>query len=234
MRKWVLLMGSVMAFSTVNAAQVKVIRENQTVNANISSVDVTRIFVAGDRIKSIRGIKGAYTRENDEANGEVYIRPTASYQNRAFTVLITTENDRHFTLLLNPLAVPSDTIMVLFKDKASLEKAAKVEKASPYEKSLIELAKSMVAGVQPEGYSTQHVISKQFYRLNQTGYFNLIRIYKGAYYQGEVFKFTNRGASTFELDERSFYSDGTRLVAIESNLVPAHASTLVYRIRDHV
>ena len=87
----------------VFALQIKGVVDNETTVAKISSVDVTRIFVQGDRINSVKGLKGAYTRENDEKNGEVYLQPTSFYQDRAFTILIQTEAGRHFTLLLNPI-----------------------------------------------------------------------------------------------------------------------------------
>ena len=88
MTKWpLMLLGSLFVASVVTnifALQIKSVVDNETTSAKISSVDVTRIFVQSDRIKSVKGIKGAYTRENDEKNGEIYIQPSPLCQRPRF------------------------------------------------------------------------------------------------------------------------------------------------------
>ena len=106
MRKlFIFIMGMLLTAQTF-ALEIKGVVDNESVSAKISSLDVTRILIQGDRIKSFKGITGAYTRENDKNNGEVYIQPTALYQTTPFTVLVETEQGRHFTLLLTPIGVP--------------------------------------------------------------------------------------------------------------------------------
>lgn len=104
------------------AMQVKKVNDNDAVPALISSVDVNRIFIKGDRIKSMKGIKGAYTHENDEEHGEVYLQPTSLFQNHAFSVLLTTENGHHITLLLTPTSSPSQTVMVVLPENKKIAK----------------------------------------------------------------------------------------------------------------
>jgi hypothetical protein len=92
MRKWPLyFLSLIFVTQNVFALQIKSVVDNETTTAKISSTDVTRIFVQGDRIRSVKGLKGAYTRENDEKNGEVYSQPSGYYEDRAFNILVSTE-----------------------------------------------------------------------------------------------------------------------------------------------
>jgi hypothetical protein len=102
------------------AVQRAVAVDNALVLATLSSQDVTRIAVEGDRIQHIIGVKGAYTLEEDTEAGEVYIQPSPLYQHRAFTVLLRTEQGHHVTVLFNPLAVPSNTLLLRFRAQENM------------------------------------------------------------------------------------------------------------------
>lgn len=109
-KRSVLLLGLLLCSPSM-ALQIKPAPDNGTVTVNLSSGDITRLVVQGDRIQQLVGVKGSYHREHDEVHGTVYIQPTLAYQHRAFTLFIETEGGWHFTVLFNPLQVPADTVL---------------------------------------------------------------------------------------------------------------------------
>lgn len=211
------------------ALQIKNAIDNETVIAKVSATDVTRIFVMGDRIKSVKGVKGAYTRDNDEKNGEVYLQPSSFYQDRAFTVLIATEQGRHFTLLLTPTSSPAETLMLVPKGVGH-EQAGRFEQASFYELTLNHLLQAMKNGTLPEGYVERAVNNKTTYFLNRNLSIQLHAIYEGHHLRGEIYTITNKLNVPVQLDERAFYKAGTRAISLDVIYLLSKASTHLYRI----
>lgn len=213
-----------------NALQIKRVVDNETVTATISALDTTRIFVEGDRIKTIRGVKGAYERENDEVKGEVYITP---HQQSAFTILIETELGRHFTLLLNPLSVPSDTLMLIPKG-VNVSQAHRAETASGYELMISHFIRAMTNGISPEGYRVIEVDKSTEYNLGNIATLHLKTIFEGLDYQGEIFELHNKKSTPITLDEKQFYKPGTVAISFEAITVPPNKNIQVMRVVHHV
>jgi len=227
-----LLLFYLLLTSNVYALQVRSVVDNETTAVKISSVDVTRIFVQSDRIKSVKGLSGAYTRENDEKNGEIYIQPTALYQDHAFTILINTEQGRHFTLLLNPTSSPSETLMLVPKGVGRL-RAARFEEAQPYELTINRLVRAMKNGVMPEGYAVREVNSRTTYHLGRQLNIHLKTIYEGLNLRGEIYVIQNRCAIPLQLDERQFYKRSVRAVSLDSIEVAPKGQVYLYRVVSH-
>lgn len=229
MRKIFVLLLNVLFISQVYATQIKGVIDNETVTAKISSLDITRIIVQGDRIKTLKGIKGAYTRENDENNGEVYLQPTALYQNAAFTVLIETEKKRHFTLLLTPVSVPGGTLMLVPKG-VGREDAARFEEASDYQTTLSHLVRVMATDMVPEGYSVREVDNKILYHFGNIATLRLKTIYQGLHYQGQIYELTNTQNCQIKLDEKQFYRKGISAISLENVTVAPHGKIKLIRV----
>lgn len=233
MRKWMLISLMVMMMQNAFALQIKSVVDNETIAVKIASQDVTRIFVQGDRIKSLKGIKGAYTRENDNKNGEVYLQPTVNYQGSAFTVMLETEKGRHYTLILNPISVPAETLMLVPKGVGQ-EAAAKFEQASSYEMTLTHLMQAMATNQMPEGYAIYQIDNhKKYYRLGNIADFKLVTIYQGLNLRGEIFELTNRKSYPITIDETSFYKRGARAISLSTTKVAAYGKAYIYRISSH-
>lgn len=229
MHKWPFMMMLLCFVNVAQALQIKSVVDNETVSIKISSVDVTRIFVQNDRIKSVKGIKGAYTRENDEKNGEIYLQPTTLFQHRSFTVLIDTEQGRHFTLLLNPTASPSETLMLVPKGVGRL-RAARFEQAASYELTINHLIRHMKHHTMPEGYAVYEVgRSPVFYREKHIR-LCLKAIYQGLHLRGEVYTVTNLNKTPLYLDEKTFYKRGTRAISLDTVVIAPKATVYLYRV----
>lgn len=232
MKKSILLITTALLAQSIYALQIRSAVDNETTTAKVSSVDVTRIFVQGDRISSVKGVKGAYTRENDEANGEIYIQPTSSYQRRAFTMLIDTEKGRHFTLLLTPISSPAETLMLVPKG-VGRESAGRFERSNTYESTISHLIRAMRRGQVPSGYSVKMVNTKKAYRINKQVLVKLKSIYHGLNLRGEIYTVTNQTNSLIQVDERDFYKIGTRAVSLDSITIPAKSSVNLYRVVEN-
>lgn len=232
MRKIICLLINLLLASQVYATQIKGVVDNETITAKISSLDITRIIVQGDRIKSLKGIRGAYTRENDENNGEVYLQPTAIYQNAPFTVLIETEKSRHFTLLLTPVAVPGGTLMLVPKGVGRVE-AARFEQSSDYQATLSHLVRAMATDTVPEGYSVSEVDNKTLYHFGNIATLRLKTIYQGLHFQGQIYELTNTQSFAIRLDEKQFFKQGISAVSLENVVVAPHGKIKLIRVVSH-
>jgi conjugal transfer pilus assembly protein TraK len=232
MRKWLLIIMMFCMMQGAYALQIKSVIDNETTSVKVSSSDVTRIFVEGDRIKSVKGLKGAYTRENDEKNGEIYIQPSALFQNRSFTMLINTEQGRHFTLLFHPTASPSESLMLVPKGVGRL-RAARFETVSSYDSTLIHLIRHMKNGTLPEGYAVHQVGDTTVYQGGNRYRLTLRTVYEGLRLKGEVFTIKNELKTPIMLDERTFYKPGARAISLDRLAVPAKEMIHLYRVMNN-
>jgi len=232
MRKFSLLLMATLFSISAYATQIKGVVDNETVSAKISSLDITRIMVQGDRIKTLKGVKGAYTRENDESNGEVFLQPTTQYQNSAFTVLVETEKGRHFTLLLTPIAVPGGTLMLVPKG-VGREEAAHFERSSDYQTTISNLIRAMASDVMPEGYAVREVDDKKVYHFGNIATLRLKTIYQGLNFEGQIYELTNTQATPIRLDEKEFYKRGVAAVSLETVTVAPRCKIKLIRVISH-
>jgi conjugal transfer pilus assembly protein TraK len=228
---FIFIMGILLTAQTF-ALEIKGVVDNESVSAKISSLDVTRILIQGDRIRSFKGISGAYTRENDKNNGEVYIQPTALYQTTPFTVLVETEQGRHFTLLLTPMGVPGGTLMLVPKGVGK-QQASRFEQASDYELTISHLIRAMSTDMVPEGYTVNQVDSKKVYAIGNIAKLRLKTVYQGLNFQGQIFELTNTQSVSITLDEREFFKPGTRAISLESISVAPYGKIKVMRVVNH-
>lgn len=219
--------------SSLYALEIRSAIDNETVTAHVSALDITRIFVAGDRIQSVMGVKGAYTRSNDEEKGEIFIQPTNPYNSHAFTMLITTERGLHFTLLLIPTRTPSDTLMLVPKGVGS-ESAGHFEKDAPYVTVISHLIFAMRNHLIPPGYAVTELAGTHRYAFGRDFYLRRQTLYQGASLTGEIFAVMNMTSHVIPLDERLFYNHGTRAISLESISLPPHGCIHLYRIVSHV
>lgn len=90
------------------AVLIRHLNDLQTLEAPISSTDLTRIAVEGDRISHVFGMKGAYILEADEGQGQIFIRPLRSgfaeegTEQKPLHITLTTEGGKTQDLRLMP------------------------------------------------------------------------------------------------------------------------------------
>jgi conjugal transfer pilus assembly protein TraK len=212
--------------------QTKSVLSNETVAAEVSTTELTRIFVANDRIKSIRGVDGSYIYKNDDAKGEIYLKPTEAFQKKIFNIFITTENGNTFTLMLIPKDIPAQTIMIKTKN-VNFKAAGKWETSASYQNTLLNLINAMINNANPEGYAVSEVLLGKKILLGNIAELKLIKTYTGMHLRGEIYQLNNRADKAINITEKEFYRANTRAVAISSSVVQKNSSALVYVVIDN-
>jgi conjugal transfer pilus assembly protein TraK len=208
------------------------IKPNETVTAKISAAELSRIFVEGDRIQSVRGIDNTYAFKSDRVTGDVFLRPMPEYQHQPFTVHLTTESGKTVSLLLVASGVPAQNIKILLQGTKN-KQAAKWEVGLPYEKTLTSLMVAMVNDAKPEGFEDSPIKDAKQSLLGDVATVRLQKVFSGDRLQGEVFVVTNRKKTPIVLTEAEFYRSGTRAITLLEQVLPAKAQTMLYVIRDN-
>lgn len=212
------------------ALYIKPIADNQMAALVISNRELTRIFVANDRILAVRGVDGAYLLNKDENQGEIFVKPTPLNQGKAISLFITTEQGHNYTLLLAPADIPARAIELKSINGSKL--AEHWEKNSNYQQLIVDLIAAMVNGKIPDGYVfsvPKKPVPFKFKLIAVT----LNAVYSGKYLRGEVLVIENKSTANIALTEAQFYQVGTRAIAIlEQNLSPK-STTLLYRVMSN-
>jgi len=89
--------------------QVHEVEDNAEVSGVISSSEISRVFVEGDRIHEVKGVKGKYILNKDEKKGDIFIRPSIS---ETIQLYIITEKNRTYQLILKTAEIEAQTIML--------------------------------------------------------------------------------------------------------------------------
>ena len=212
------------------ALQVKSVKDNQSVSAKISTKELSRIFVSGDRIQATRGINGTYELMKDEQQGMVFIKPTSFYGNRPFNLFVTTEHGHTYNLLLIPRNIPAESIQ-LKPLSPSIRLADRWEKNSPYVDMLIQLINSMVNEKRPDGYAVipvrGEVIRYQEFTMQ------LVMVYRGNHLQGEIWCIKNCTKKSLYLKPNQFFQSNARAIALESEMLTVADETYLYKVNNH-
>lgn len=238
MRKYIFFIISLCSASYFTCAyglQVKAVKDNETLFFKISTKEYSRIFVAGDRIISIKGKNNFYEIKEFKGKydeGVLYIRPASFYQNKPFSVFITTETGHHFTLFLSAIDVPSENIEIK-PISASKMVAIRWEENLPYTQSIIELMRAMRNSTQPEGYAVINLGKTQPKRMNGNFTMQLLTLYRGGFLEGEIWCIKNDSGHTIYLHPRDFYQDNVRAASILNETLRNGEETLLYRIVSH-
>lgn len=233
--KIILLLISIIGFSSSFALQAKAAKDNETVFFKISAREFNRIFVSGDRIIAVKGKDDSY--QIKEFNGKydqgvLYLKPSFYYQKKPFSIFITTELGHTFTLFLNPIDVPSENIEIK-SISASKKIAAKWETNQSYTQLIIELMRQMVNQQQPEGYAVIPLgkVKPKVFSSGLT--MQLLTIYRGSYLEGEIWRLKNISKNRLNLSPREFYQDNIRAASLINETLNCGDETILYRVISH-
>jgi conjugal transfer pilus assembly protein TraK len=214
------------------ALQIKPVNDNQTVSAKISSKELSRIYVSGDRIQSTRGVNGAYELIKDERLGAVFIKSTPFYLHKPFNLFVTTELGHTYNLLLTPMNIPAENIE-LKPLSPSLLMAGRWEKNSPYIDTLIHLMNNMVNGIKTEGYAVINLTKIKPKKISSGLTMQLIKLYRGNHLQGEIWLLRNENQRSLYLKPSEFFQHDSRAISLLDEVLHCGDETYLYRVVDH-
>ena len=94
------------------APQVLKIAANKRVEVSICADSMNRIAVANDRITQIFGDEGTFESQNDEATGQLFLKPTLENGAKDLSLTLITEQGVTQDLTLRPTAKSAKTIIL--------------------------------------------------------------------------------------------------------------------------
>lgn len=231
-----LILSLLISYSSLSySLQIKPAKDNETLLFKVSATDFNKIFITSDHITSVKGKNGSYDIKefnNLYDQGILYIKPSATNQNQAFSLFINTEQGHTYTLFLTPLNIPAETIQIT-PITAAKNTAIKWETNSPYSEQMITLMKNIVNDERPEGYAVIDIGQTKPKRLTSGISMQLLRIYRGGMVDGEIWKLKNNCKRNLNIHPKEFYEKGTRCISLLDESIGACDETVLYRIIAH-
>lgn len=109
---------AIYASSDQSNQSLKVI-ENKRITATICADSMNRISIANDRITQIFGDEGTFESQNDEATGQLFLKPTAENGSKNLSLTLITEQGITQDLKLIPTSKTPQTLVLTRDPKSS-------------------------------------------------------------------------------------------------------------------
>lgn len=211
-----------------SALQILDARDGETVLGKISQKEVTRISFERSRIRKVTGNAGEFVLEKDEEKGQIFIRPVSPDSTKPINLFVTSERST-IALLLQPVDIPSDTI-VIREARDPLKSASRMEMSSRHVRTLKNLLLAMAGDALPDGMEVRE--PGQQFALWPGVRLTLQRAWLGAGIVGEKYQLANIGTSDARLTERDLYKPGVMAVSLEQGSLRPGESTNLFVIRE--
>ena len=220
----------------VQALQVLDVRDGVGVTAKLALKEPTRIKVEGTLIGEVFGNvwqdktnpTGEIVVETDPAKGELYVRPLSPTTTKPINLFVATRQAT-YTLLLQPVDMPADTIVLRDRTPRVARGATSPGQAPRQLRALTGLLATM-ANDSPTA-DTRVEDTVRDVRLWQATRFTLLRTYATPGLIGERYLLTNLGDAALALEPRWLDREGVLGVAIEQATLEPQASTHVFVLR---
>ena len=201
--------------------------DGTTLVAKISQKELTRVMVERGRIQRITGNAGEFLLEKDEDKGQVYIRPSLEGSTKPINLFVTTERAT-FTLLLQPVDLPAETIVI--RDATVRKQASRIERSGAYVGIIKNLLLAMASDALPRDMEVREV--GRDVSLWHEARLTLTRSYVGEAIAGDKYLLTNVSGKPLVIAEQELYKAGVIAVSVEHlNLCPEE-STNVFIVRE--
>jgi conjugal transfer pilus assembly protein TraK len=235
LRPWLAVLFAASSLS-VHALQVLDARDGVSVAAKVSLKEPTRIKVENASIIDVFGNvwqdkvnpNGDVWVETDSGKGELYVRPIAASATKPINLFVST-TQATYTLLLQPVDMPADTIVLRDRTPRAPRANARNGQAPNHVRALTELLIAMANDTPTSEMQIED--SAIDVRLWQNTRFTLLRRYETPRFVGERYLLTNVGGETINLEPRWFKREGVLAVAVEQATLASDASTNVFILR---
>jgi conjugal transfer pilus assembly protein TraK len=235
LRPWLAVLFAASSAS-VHALQVLDARDGVSVAAKVSQKEPTRIKVDDAAIAEVFGNvwqdkinpAGEVIVETDPGKGELYVRPVSASATKPINLFVSTAHAT-YTLLLQPVDMPADTIVLRDRTSRVARSAISQGKAPNHVRALTALLTAM-ANESPSAETRIEDTAIEV-RLWQNTRFTLLRRYETPGLIGERYLLTNLGDAALGLESRWFNREGVLGVAVEQMRLESQASTNVFVLR---
>jgi conjugal transfer pilus assembly protein TraK len=222
--------------ASVQALQLLDARDGVSVAAKLSLQEPTRIKVEGSAIGEVFGNvwqdkanpTGEVIVETDPVKGEIYVRPVSATATKPINLFVSTAHAT-YTLLLQPVDMPADTIVLRDRTPRVARSAISHGKAPGHVRALTTFLRAM-ANESPAAEMRIEDTAIDV-RLWQDTRFTLLRRYETPGLIGERYLLTNLGEAPLALESRWLDKEGVLAVSVEQALLEPMASTNVFVVR---
>lgn len=192
--------------------------DNDTVPVVLSSVDINRLIVKGDKITSVDCPAGfcVVTGTTSDLSGAARLSLNLSMP---FTAYVTTAHGRNFGLFITPKARPAVTSEFIGINSIK-EKPSVFDKDTPYASMLTQFTEQMITwlhtGKMMDGFSLHPVDPLSTLKLKNDKPLSIVpaTVFVGKHFNGIIYRVTNNSANDLPLTNAQFYSRTTRSASV--------------------
>jgi type-F conjugative transfer system secretin TraK len=211
---------------------------NQTIEVKLSINEQNHIIIKKDKITEVVCARAGYCiKAIDPKDGDLLLGLGSAAQiNHPFTVLIKTDDDRSFSMLVFPENTISQTI-IFVPETGSSKQAKDLEANTPYQAMLSKLIGSMINFPQTkktlDGYSETAVPGQDIdaVKLNQGDYVVYpTMVFKGDAFVGITSMVKNISKKNLILNPKEFYHHGVLAGAVSNEILKPQQIGYSYQV----
>ncbi|WP_298610518.1 type-F conjugative transfer system secretin TraK [uncultured Thiobacillus sp.] len=213
-----------LASAQAHAMQILDVADGATAYAKMSSGEITRLTINNGRIASWQVPKGRLVIQKNAKTGELYVRPLN--REEPTSLFVTSESGATYAITLQPVSMPSETIVLRESPVAA---APEAEKSGSRSEGIKAFMLAMAADRLPADMDVRE--SGQTLTLWEDSRLTLVRSWIGARWVGERFDLTNTGKSPLRVAEAELFRDDVLAIAIEKHELAPGDTTRVFVLR---
>lgn len=226
------IIGFLSLFSQLVGASNSIsVKDNGEFALTLSQSNFNRLLIKNDKILDFAFPDKAMEIKRDEQDGSVYV---ALGKTEPFTLFLTTESGRHYSVTVNGEESLGKTIE-LVPHEAVLAKVAPLNKSATQNKAQvpneqIALINHMEHHEPVNGYK----VKRQFGSAQRLqGGLTLLpkETWEGGKLKGEVIEVYNMSKKNMELTESWFANEGVKVIKLSQNLLAPREHAVLYRVK---
>lgn len=217
------------------AVTSKSFKENADLAVTLSDSNYNRLVVKGDKITQVHFPEGMMAVSN-ESDGGLYVMVVHP---EPFTMFVTTELGRHFSLTVNTESGLGKTLEFVADGNqvpaitSATKVLSKIPEPSVLPSNVTELMTAMLKNNVSKDYESKKYFNRAI-RLSQGMTLFPKLTYKGKILLGEVTEIYNGSNNPIDLNESLFNGAGVKAISLSKNTLAPHDRALVYRVLEQV
>lgn len=232
MRKLMIASALAILSQTTCYAESIHVKDNSDFALTLSQSNYNRVFIKNDKILDFAFPNNAMALKRDEGDGSVYLMPATT---NPFTLFLTTEAGRHFSVTVNGEASLGKTIElvpqqpVIAKSNTGITKAASLSKDAMPETIL-----SMITHMERHEALQGVNIKRQYARSERwsKGLTLLPKeLWEGNDIKGEIIELYNGGNEPLLLSQEWFAKGDVKAIKFSRGTLAPKESALLYRVQ---
>ncbi|WP_233427739.1 type-F conjugative transfer system secretin TraK [Rouxiella silvae] len=198
------------------------------VTASLSNVSPNKIIIPGENITEVDGPNGAFD-DSKSADGGVMISPTVD---QTFTIYIQTDKGSALSIDVHPRNMSGKTLRFIPSDPPVTQKETgnHWEEGQSYEKTLIDVSRSVLNGILPQDY-TEYPVSRALpYMPRVSVTLTPQKQFVGPHLRVVRYLIKNDSYLTANLSEKMFWQQGVRAIMLSTNTLYSGGEGYLYVI----